>query len=489
MKPIYLFLLASVALLLTCCSPRPHDERQVNQLPRIYPDYVGVTIPAEIAPLNFAMTGTGWDRIDVTVTGADGRSVHASGSYADFDIDEWHALTAANRGSKLTVSVCAERDGQWSRFTDFPIYVSRDALGEWGLTYRRIAPGYEIYSHMGIYQRDLSTFDESAILENTEVTGMCINCHTSNRTDPSQFTLHVRGANGGTLIQQNGRREWLDTKTDSTLGTCVYPYWHPSGRYCAYSTNMTRQGFHAVPHERIEVFDFDSDVQLYCPATHQLILSPLLQTKAYSENCPVFSPDGRTLYFITARTRQYPKDYRRERYNLCSISFDAKTGRFGNHVDTLFRADRMGKSATWPRPSYDGRYLLFTLADYGYFSIWHNESEQWIMDLRTGKARPLTATNSRKADSYHNWSLNSRWIVFTSRRGDGLYTCLYLAHIGRDGRAAKPFLLPQRDPAYYYAENLHSFNTPDFTLRKVQLDAKEAGREIRSQKRTKVSVR
>ena len=45
----------------------------------------------------------------------------------------------------------------------------------------------------------------------------------------------------------------------------------------------------------------------------------------------------------------------------------------------------MGKSLTWPRPSYDGKYLLFTLMDYGYFSIWHEESDQWLLDLQTGE--------------------------------------------------------------------------------------------------------
>ena len=65
--------------------------------------------------------------------------------------------------------------------------------------------------------------------------------------------------------------------------------------------------------------------------------------------------------------------------------------------------------------------------DYGYFSIWHNESDQWLLDLQTGEAREMKEINSDKADSYHNWNVNSHWIVFTSRRDDGLYSRLYLA--------------------------------------------------------------
>ena len=70
----------------------------------------------------------------------------------------------------------------------------------WGLTYRRIAPGYEVYSKMGLYQRDLSNFDEYAIIENTQVPGMCVNCHTAHQTDPKKFVFHVRSYFGMWLI-------------------------------------------------------------------------------------------------------------------------------------------------------------------------------------------------------------------------------------------------------------------------------------------------
>ena len=172
---------------------------------------------------------------------------------------------------------------------------------------------------------------------------------------------------------------------------------------------------------------------------------------------------------------------------------DVKTKSVGQilaeHSFTLFNAVKMGKSLTWPRPSYDGRYLLFTLQDYGYFSVWHNESDQWLLDLQTGEARPLTEANSNRADSYHNWNVNSHWVVFTSRRGDGLYTRLYLMSIDEQGRASKPFLLPQRNPWDYYDGSIYSFNTPDFTKTKVDFNACEAGKEISSDKRVETHMR
>ena len=461
----------------------------VDKQPTIYPDYIGVTIPVEIAPLNFNMTDEGIDLVDVTVRGSKGGELHAQGDYADFDIGEWHELLWQNRGGELTFTVCTKTDDGWKQYQDFKVGISPYSIDEWGLTYRRIAPGYEVYSKMGLYQRDLSTFDEYAIIENTQVPGMCVNCHSAHQTDPSKFVFHVRGDHGATMIQADGQREWLKARNDLLGGAMVYPYWHPSGKYCAFSTNMTRQGFHMVKDERIEVFDLSSDVFVYNPATHEILTDSLLQTKDWSENSPVFSPDGRTLYYMTCRQQAYPVHYKDEKYNLCRIAFDSETGRFGNQVDTIFNAVAIGKSLTWPRPSYDGRYLMFTLMDYGYFSIWHAESDQWLMDLQTGECREMKEVNSERADSYHNWNLNSHWFVFTSRRDDGLYSRLYLASIDDQGRISKPFMLPQRNPKAYYERSVYSFNTPDFTKTKVDFDAYHAGREILSDKRVETRVK
>ncbi len=474
--------------LTVACTSVVENPTKVDELPKIYPDYIGVTIPAEIAPLNFSCIDADIDCMDVVVKGSKGGELHVQGDEADFDMADWHELTEQNKGGQLTVTVCVRKGGTWIQYKDFSVTVSPYALDEWGLTYRRIAPGYEVFSHMGLYQRDLSTFDEYAIIENTQVPGMCVNCHSAHQTDPHQFVFHVRGDHGATMFQIDGQREWLKASNEQLGGSMVYPYWHPSGKYCAFSTNQTRQGFHAVSTKRIEVLDLSSDVFVYDPATHKILTDSLLSTKDWSENSPVFSPDGRTLYYMTCKQQDYPDHFKDEQYNLCKISFDPETGKFGERVDTVFNAVAMGKSLTWPRPSFDGKYILFTLLDYGYFSIWHQESDQWLLDLQTGEARELKEINSDEADSYHNWSLNSRWIVFTSRRDDGLYSRLYLASIDDQGRLSKPFMLPQRHPKEYYGESIYSFNTPDFTKTKVTFDAHQAGREIASDKRIETTL-
>ncbi len=488
MKTKIYFAIFAVMMILGCDS-KPENAKVVDAFPRIYPDYIGVTIPAGIAPLNFNVNCDEYSALYVSVKGSKGGELFSDGEWANFNIKKWHELTQQNKGGKLTVTVSVRKDDGWIEYKPFDIFVSNDELGEWGLTYRRIPPGYETYGKLGIYQRDLSNFNETPILENTMAPGACLNCHVSNKTNPDNFTFHVRGANGATLIQRNGKFELLKARNDSINGSMVYPYWHPSGKYVAYSTNMTHQSFHAVANERIEVFDQASDVLVYDVERHEIILDTLVATKSHFENYPVFSPDGKTLYFCSSDYKEIPSEYKDIKYNICKVGFDPDKGKFVGTVDTIFNARQMGKSTNHPRPSYDGRFLLFTMSDYGCFPIWHNEADQWLLNLKDGNARKLDEVNSGNSDSYHNWSVNSKWIVFTSRRGNGYYTNLYLAHVNADGTMGKPFLLPQLNPWAYYDGLLTSFNIPDFTQEKVVMDAKSVANAILSDKRVETKVR
>ena len=482
-----LWLCVSVWLLLACSS-NPEHPTLVDKLPVIYPDYIGVTIPADIAPLNFNFADEAIDRMDVTVKGDKGGELHVIGEWADFDIDEWHALTEQNQGGKLTVTVCTEKDGQWTQYKDFDIFVSEARLDDWGLTYRRIKPGYEVGGDIGIYQRELSSFDEYAIITETVVPGRCFNCHTANRTNPNRLTMQMRGEGGGTMIQKNGHQMWVETKTDSTKAAGSYSYWHPQGDYVALAVNSVHQAFFTGTGQRIEVYHTFSNVEVLDTRTNELILSPLLQTDDL-EIFPAFSHDGKWLYYSTSKPCRVPAEYEKVKCSLCRIAFDAEKGVFGETVDTLLNGPATDKSYVLARPSYDGRWLMYCASSRGNFPVSQNDADLWLMDLKTGESRELKELNTPQSESYHNWSENSRWLVFSSKREDGMYTKLYLATIDEQGRVSKPFLLPQRHPRKFYREMMDAYNCPDFTKSKVELDAHEAYRQVFDNKREHVKIR
>ena len=481
-------------LLLVSCDETISDARQESAQPQIYPDYVGVTIPVNIAPLNFCMADEQALLIDAVITDRHGHSLHSQGEESvDFDIDDWQTLLAENRGDSISVTVSARFDDGWHTYSPFSIYVSPDSI-DYGLCYRLIEPGYEVWSKMGIYQRDLSSFDERPLIENTQFEG-CVNCHSFNRGNPADMSLHIRGPHGATLLRHSNSKSNLpltayNTKTDQTLGLCVYPYWHPSGHYIAYSTNTTRQLFHSAHPNRIEVFDEASDLQVYDVEKNELLLSPLVKQDSIYETFPVFSADGRSIYFCAARALpEGSHELDSIRYNLCRIDFDPATGSFGNHIDTIVDAVAQHKSVSFPRPSYDGRFLCYTLSDYGQFSIWHHEADLWLLDLATGESRLMAGANSEDTESFHNWSTNSRWLVLSSRRDDGLFTRPYFCHVDAKGAVTKAFMLPQRNPRRFYRERFFSFNVPEFISVPVPFDSRQASRIINSESRKDFGVR
>jgi len=483
MKNTLILSFCFVLLCFTSCNETVVNPEMINVVPDISPDYTEVTIPATIAPLNFSVIEP-HEKLYLRAEGVKSGLLEVNATeFISFPEKKWKQLLTENIGNEIRFTLSVKSDGRWKQYAPFPIYISPHTI-DYGLVYRLIAPGYIVYSKMGIYQRDLSNFRQRAILENTIVPGSCMNCHAFNRTKSDEMSLHIRGANGGTIIKTNETLNIVDTKTDETISACVYPYWHPSGRFIAYSVNKTQQVFHSSKEKLIEVLDLASDVVVYDVETNEILTCDLLTTSNF-ETFPVFSADGKTLYFCCASYQNMPNDYREVRYNLCGISFDAATRTFGTKIDTVLRVDHIGKSISFPKPSFDGKFIMYTLLDYGNFGIWHQEADLYVLNLEDLTTHELTEANSPYADSYHNWSSNSRWFVFGSRRMDGLYTRAYIAAIDENGRASKPFLLPQENPEFYL-ESLYSYNVPEFISAPVKINANHIARQLISPKREKV---
>lgn len=477
MKRFTIYAVMAVASAVLSCI-RKDVTSESSSMPPIFPDYRDVTVPARIAPLDFCVPGS---RISVEVRNVHGRVVlRSSGRETSFPVSRWHK---ALEDAPLSITVYAGG----VRYKDFHIYVSDDEI-DYGLTYRLIPPGYQGFGRMSIRERRLSDFSERVLIDNRGLEGECVNCHTAFRTDPDLFSTHVRGSHSATILHRGGETEALNTRTEATSGSFVYPSWSPDGRYIAYSVNSTRQEFYSKAPGRVEVYDEKSDVVVYDTEQNSVIISPLLNTRDDFETHPAFSADGGTLYFCSCPAAKMPEEYGGTRYSLYSIGFDEKTGRFGNKVRVIVDADSLGISLAMPRASYDGRYIMVTGCSFGTFPIWHKESDLYLVDAENGAIRPIEEINSDDADSFHNWSSNSRWVVFSSRREDGLYTRLYITHVDDEGHFTKAFMLPQRHPHKFYQMLPFSYNTPDFTSGKSGLPSRSLYKILRDEERKDVNV-
>lgn len=463
-----LLLIGCCCLMAVACGPKiPAAYTDSDALPRIYPDYREVTIPLNIAPLTFELDEEA-DEMVVRYKVGDQEIVCADKMQPD--MDDWRSMIDKAKGGAISVDVYVRRGEQWTHCKPFNIYVSPDSIDSY-LSYRLIPPSFVSYEALTISQRCLENYDESVIYDNMlcgfEKEGQCINCHHYQQYNPERMQFHARQKSGGTVIAYDGKLKKVNMKNDSILSAGVYPAWHPWLNLIVYSTDKTHQNFHTTHSDKIEVYDAASDIIAYDVEKGEV--TNLENDTTEFEVFPAWAPDGRTLYYCSAhfdrdssvsRISDVINRYQELKYNIYKKSFDPDTRQFGSH-ELVFSADSLDKSAVLPRISPDGRFLVFTLATYGYFHIWHHDADLWMMDLQTGACGPMNEVNSNDTESYHTWSSNGRWLVVSSRRDDGTFTRPFFAHIDKDGKCSKPFELPQADPDYH-RQFLRCYNIPEF---------------------------
>lgn len=480
-NPIYILTALLWCMAAPCtlpsCTPSPHDERAISALPPIYPDYIGVTVPCNIAPLNFMLLDScranhtvhsgPTVRAIYTVAEARGFSIksHRKGNEAIFDLKDWKRLMDHAQGATVTVTVSALTETGWIKYRPFNINVSKDKIDPY-LTYRLIEPDYEVFSRLSIMERNIEDFSERVLCDYNNAGNRCMNCHTHSPSDGELSFLYVRGEGGGMVLNDHGKLRLLDFKTADMVSGPVYAQFDPSGRYLTFSTNVIIPAFHSRPGKRLEVFDTKSDVYVYDLRDDKVLRSPLLADSTRLETFPTFGADGKSIYYCVAGMPARPTAVDSISYSLCRIGFDPAKGTFASSVDTVVAGIRQKLSVSHPRVSPDGKRLLYTAAAYGTFPIWHRESDLQMIDLTNGKIDTLDIVNSPMSDTYHSWSSSGRWFVFASKRDDGLYGKPYFAHVSADGKVSKPFLLPQKSPSFY-KDNLKSFNVPDLGKRPV----------------------
>lgn len=492
-KKIYYCLFGVLLLLSSCVSHPdvPSSAKDAKCQPDIFPDYCDVTVPCNIAPLNFMLSKDGYEECVARITMPDGKQqTYGDGVKVQIPEDEWHDMLDASKGKSIKVEVWGKKKGEWLSFKSFEIRVAKEPIDEY-LSYRLIEPTYVAWSFMEIAQRNLTSFEETQIFNN-EITmndrakGQCINCHSYQNYKTDNMLFHVRLSNGGTVIVNDGKVSRVNMKRDYTISGGVYPAWHPTAKLIAFSTNLTRQAFHTANDNKIEVYDLASDMILYDVTTDSVTI--VSNDPELLEVYPTWSPDGKYLYYCKSvplpeemRDKDIRTTYPKVQYNLYRRPFDLATHNFGDE-ELVYDAASSDKSVTLPRISPDGRYLLFAQGQYGCFHSRHRDADIVCIPMEKFSGTPLTVEaasyvdlsplNSKgESDSYPSWSSNGHWIMCASRREDGNYSRVYFSYFN-NGKVEKAFLMPQEDPEHN-TFLLKSYNRPEFMIEPVRISVDE----------------
>jgi hypothetical protein len=468
-------ILPGLLICISCHTGVGKNIQDTGRMAKIEPDYVNVTVPPNIAPMNFSILEDG---SSFTVLATSGKThdqirVRSGDGIISFPESSWKKLLENSKGDSIKFQVfsSAGKNNPSKSYKPFYMAVANESIDPY-LVYRLILPGYYSWSEIKIVQRSTESFSEEPVVDNQVLEKNCANCHSFNSNSADRFMIHIRGSKGGTYFVEDGKITRTDPKIDAMPGSATYPSWHPGGRYVAFSSNQVRQSFYSIPEKKIEVYDLVSSLILYDRKNNEIVNVTDKDTAKYLQTFPSWSPDGKYLYFC--RAPQYKSgsnpgidDIRNTHYDLARKSFDPETRVFGA-TEVVFNAAEINKSASFPRISPDGKYLVFTLADYGTFPIWHREADLYMLTLNGGACKKMEL-NSNETESYHSWSSNGRWLVFSSRRMDGRSGRPYFAHIDSLGNQGKEFVLPQKDPALY-SRMLEAFNIPELVNGRINVN-------------------
>jgi tetratricopeptide (TPR) repeat protein len=198
----------------------------------------------------------------------------------------------------------------------------------------------------------------------------------------------------------------------------------------------------------------------------------------YVQTDGVWSPDGSYVVFARAEAKEpYPPDgkmaaYANDplevqiQYDLYRVPFN---GGKGGQPEPIAGASDNGMSNTFPKVSPDGRWIVFVQCRNG--QLMRPDGQLYIVPAKGGQARRMVC-NTPLMNSWHSFSPNSRWLVFSSKARSP-YTQMYLTHLDEEGRDSPPILIDNTTAANR-AVNLPEFvNIPPDGLLSINVPAAE----------------
>ena len=230
----------------------------------------------------------------------------------------------------------------------------------------------------------------------------------------------------------------------------------PDGRYVV-STVKDRSVF--VPREELAYsqlfFPIKGILAFYDRHTKKFQALPGADDPEYVQSNPAWSPDGKQIVFARSKAYRLRNDRRGDAvlltpeeckeflsegktflFDLYRIPFE---GGKGGRAEPLAGASHNGMSNYFAKYSPDGKWIVFCKARS--FMLLQPDSELYLLPAEGGEARRLSC-NLAGMNSWHSWSPNGRWLVFSSK-ALSLYTQLFLAHIDQYGRSSPAVLLRQ----------------------------------------------
>jgi len=306
------------------------------------------------------------------------------------------------------------------------IAVSPDDF-EGNIVYRLVEPLFNLAQPSRIEQLDKDTGKMKIILEEGSV---CIGCHAFS--SKGLLSLNVKKNKDRRLfifdVSHSGKTLLHDVKK---IGEFSFMAWSPDSKYLALMLNS----FGVIDIKKDIAVPFDlvyksGDIAVYDPGSKQIHLLPGASELDYVEDMPAWSPDGKNLLFVRY---QVDDSLTTRDMGIFEVPFrDGKGGTPARRVSAV-----PGEYNYFPTYSPDGKWISFVKGTSSKGVFAQVSSDIYIMPSRGGAPKRLLSNVGNAMDSWHRWSRNSKWILYSSKR-NSMITALLVTHIDRNGNASPP---------------------------------------------------
>ncbi len=332
---------------------------------------------------------------------------------------------------KVSATVFMAGEDRTSRSAPARLIVSEHALDQ-GVAYRLVPPLFDplLPNALGFLAIDTGERTNLARFE-----GTCVGCH-AYAAGASCFNAK-RG--GDRRLVGAGRRDGAVRMKQLAAGNFSFAALSPDGRSVAVVYNPV--GNLSVNETVVEPFDYPyRSADIYVGGTGDGGLAPLpgANDPDVVEDMPAWSADGERIVFSRYRLEGKEGEAGIRRMDLYEVPFNG--GRGGAAVPVK-GASADGLCQYFPKYSPDGKWISFCRGDCSKGVYARRSSDIYLLPASGGEAVRLGLNAEDAMDSWHAWSADGRWLVFSSNRGAGDLTALYLAYIDGRGRSHPPLEL------------------------------------------------
>jgi tetratricopeptide (TPR) repeat protein len=303
----------------------------------------------------------------------------------------------------------------------------------------------------------------------------CANCHSFSR-DGKTLALDVDGPqNDKGMYAIASLQPRTSIRTQDVFTWNDFPDKPPGHRTIGFMAQLSPDGRYAVTTVNEEVFVANFKdyrfLQVFYPtrgilawydrSTRRIRALPGADNPNFVQTNGFWSPDGSYLVFARAAARDaYPQNRKMPefagdpleppiQYDLYRIPFN---GGKGGRPKAIAGASHNHMSNAFPKVSPDGHWIVYVQSRNG--QLMRPDGQLYIVPAEGGQARRMRC-NTARMNSWHSFSPNGRWLVFSSKSRSP-YTQMFLTHIDEEGNDS-PAILIENSTASNRAVNIPEF--------------------------------